>query len=183
MLTKVKAERNADKTINITWEVQNELNVTGYSIERSKDGITFLPLADKSALQNNGSNVIYTHNDANPLSSDNYYRIKVSGKNGEPLYSDIVKVESLKIPPSISVYPNPVTNKKMNLVFVNEPAGTYQLELTNKLGQVMYTGKVAIDGVNITRKVSLIYVQAAGLYRLKIKLPDGTISTQQLMIE
>jgi hypothetical protein len=89
----------------------------------------------------------------------------------------------LNIPGSISVYPNPVVNKEVNIVFANEPAGTYKVELTNKLGQVLYRGKVDVKYVKEKKKVSLANVTAAGLYRLNILALDGSVNSVEILVE
>ena len=178
-ITSVTATRNTDKTISVNWKVENEINLVNYSIERSADGTGFSSAGNQPAT-NAGS---YTFNDLNPLSSDNYYRIRALSQNGLVQYSNVVKVAAIPMPASITVYPNPVQNKEVNMVFVNEPVGTYELELTNKIGQAVYKGKVILNSMNDKKKVSLAYVTAAGLYRLNIKGPDGKVHTIELLVE
>ncbi|MEO6127725.1 MAG: hypothetical protein ABIP30_05240, partial [Ferruginibacter sp.] len=182
-ITTVKATRNTDKTITVNWKVENEINIVNYSIERSADGVTFTNIGTTLPANSNGNTGTYDYGDANPLSTANYYRIKALSKDGQVQYSNVVKVNPLTIPGTITVYPNPVLNKEVNMLFVNEPAGTYQLELTNKIGQAVYKGKVVISTVNEKKKVSLVYVTAAGVYHLNIKGPDGTMHTLELVVE
>ena len=178
----IAAVRNTDKTISVSWKVENEIDVIGYTVERSADGITYQSLSGKAPLNNNGAKAEYTYSDANPLFTDNYYRIKVLSQDGRIQYSTIVRVEALKLPSSISVYPNPVINKEMSLVFVNKAMGTYDIQITDNLGQVVYNGQVFITSVITNKKISLVDLKAAGIYQLTIKAQDGSTNNQRQIL-
>ena len=183
-LISITALRKTDKTISVSWKVENEINVTNYTVERSADGITFNRLSVKAPLYNNGAKSDYNYLDVSPLFTDSYYRIKALSHDGKIQYSATVKVEALNLPPSISVYPNPVINKEMNLVFVNKAMGTYDIKITNKLGQVVYNGEVVVSTVIANKKISLADLKTAGIYQLTIRAKDGsTNSVRQILMK
>ena len=181
-ITSIAANRNADKTIMVKWKVENESNINGYSLERSADGQNFTGITLKNPLANNGSAVTYQYNDANPNNVNNFYRIKATGLSGQVQYSAIVKVGPLQETASIQVYPNPVENKTINIHFVNQVAGNYKLQLTNKLGQVVYNSNIEIDDANITRSIMLDKTIASGNYQLSIVDANAKKSVQQIII-
>ncbi|MEO7043945.1 MAG: T9SS type A sorting domain-containing protein, partial [Ferruginibacter sp.] len=131
---------------------------------------------------NNGGGSNYTFNDAKPLSTDNYYRIKAVSKDGSIQYSPVVKVAALNLLTAISVYPNPVVNAEMSVRFVNQPTGKYGLRLMNKLGQVVYSGKVNVASAIEQQKVSIGNNIAAGTYQLFITAEDGKVTTLQVIV-
>ncbi|MCP9751985.1 GEVED domain-containing protein [Ferruginibacter sp. HRS2-29] len=179
--TGISATRNTDRSIAVKWSVENEINLDKYTVERSADGVNFTGIitADVTNSRN------YGKNDLSPLAQDNYYRIKATSSNGQVQYSAIVKVApiAVTIPASISVYPNPVEDKTMNLSFVNQASGTYQLQLINDLGQVMYSGSVKVTGNNDRKQVKLQTIKATGRYTLKVVAEDGTASSIQLLVQ
>ncbi|MEO8770666.1 MAG: hypothetical protein ABI402_11290 [Ferruginibacter sp.] len=181
-ITSISANRNTDKTIMVKWKVENEINIDKYNLERSADGQNFTGITSKNPLANNGSASTYQYNDANPFSGNNFYRIKATGLSGQVQYSAIVKVGPIQESASILVYPNPVDNKTINIHFVNQLAGTYKLQLINKLGQVVYNGSIEIDDANITRSIVMEKSIAAGNYQLIIIAVDGKKSVQQIII-
>ena len=182
-IVSANAVRLADKSIAVIWNVENENNVSFYTIERSANGITFNNLAVQPPVFNNGSNGSYNFLDAQPLAGDNYYRIKARSLDGRIQYSNIVKVEALAGPSMVNVVPNPVLNKEMNLFFVSKPRGKYDLSLTNSIGQTVYKGQVILSTNNENRKIRLVNVEAAGVYQLTIIGPDRTTVVQRIMIE
>ncbi|HQY40730.1 MAG TPA: choice-of-anchor Q domain-containing protein [Ferruginibacter sp.] len=165
----VAATRNTDKSIAVKWKVENELNIITYSIERSSNGIHFSVLGATTA---NG-NRYYLYNDLQPLMQINYYRIKASGLNGETIYSNIVKVLPEKIKPGMSVYPNPVTNNKINIRFTNMPLGNYNLQLLQADGKLVQQQIVAILAPVYEYGMMLGKTVAAGYYVLKIISETG----------
>ena len=179
--TGISANRNSDRSIAVKWSVENEVNLDKYTVERSADGANFTGIitADVTNSRN------YAKNDLSPLAQENYYRIKATSLNGQVQYSAIVKVApvAVTVTPSISVYPNPVEDKTMNLSFVNQASGTYQLQLINDLGQVMYSGSVKVNGTNDRKQVKLQTIKATGRYTLKVVAEDGTASSIQLLIQ
>jgi uncharacterized protein YjdB len=183
MFTTVSAKRNTDKTIAVSWKVATELNMQGYTIERSEDGRVFNGIITKAAVVNNGGSAEYAGNDISPLANDNFYRIKALGFDGRIQYSAIVKVDPVKSATGISIYPNPVIGKSMQVYFSNQPAGTYMLQLSNKLGQVVYSTAVRIENSNTIKSMQLTNDIAKGNYQLSILSPDGYRTAYQVVVQ
>ncbi|MCP9751960.1 choice-of-anchor D domain-containing protein [Ferruginibacter sp. HRS2-29] len=174
----ISATRNTDRSINVKWKVENEANITGYTIERSADGRSFTGIVN-SAMTSQGT---YGKDDLSPLAQDNYYRIKASGLAGEITYSEVVKVAPLSTKAYISVYPNPVEGKTAQLVFANQPAGLYQVQVINNLGQVIYNGSVKVSGYNFIYPIVLGAKTTQGNYEVKVVKEDGKVSVQKIIV-
>ncbi len=174
--TTIAATRNADKTITVNWGVQNERNVNTYSIEHSNDGINFDALTTQTALAN-GNNNTYSKLDANATSASNWYRIKANIANGLAKYSGIAMVGALPVNntiaiPSITVNPNPVQDKMVQVNFTNK-AGTYQVTLVTSEGRVVYKNNIIITSANVIKTLALGKGIAAGQYQLTITAANG----------
>lgn len=175
----VSARRQADRTIAINWSVANEINIIRYEVERSANGTNFTGIMTIDANGSTG----YGKTDLSPLAADNFYRIRAIGLGNEVIYSSIVKVAPLTAHANMAVYPNPVLNKQMNVVFTGQAKGSYTLQLTNMRGQVVYNGTVKVNTDNFNRQVSLNPALAGGSYQLNIISPDGSIKTIQVLIQ
>ncbi|RYE14565.1 MAG: T9SS type A sorting domain-containing protein, partial [Sphingobacteriales bacterium] len=103
-------------------------------------------------------------------------------KVGAP-FSAIVKVAGIKTAPSITVYPNPVTGKQMQVQFKSVAAGMYQLRLLNTAGQVIFRSAENVTAGSLARSIQLGNDVAAGRYDLLITAPDGSTSNQQVIIQ
>ncbi|RYZ28616.1 MAG: T9SS type A sorting domain-containing protein, partial [Sphingobacteriales bacterium] len=165
----VSARREADNSIQVNWKVANEVNIVRYEVERSANGVQFASIGSKTAE----GMVTYSQRDGNPIPADNFYRIKAIGLGNEVSYSSIVKITGLTSAPLISVYPNPVESKNMNIHFVNQPKGKYALELVNAAGQKVFRGVVKMSENNSVFQQRLENSVAAGHYLVNITGPEG----------
>jgi hypothetical protein len=124
-------------------------------------------------VANNGGRAEYTELDTNPLTGNNFYRIKAISTNGLVQYSNIAKVADIRSEYRIAVFPNPVINKTINISFSNQSAGRYNIQLINVLGQIALNKTEMLDAAPQTKKISLGNQLPSGNYQLKIIAPDG----------
>ena len=179
----ISATRNSDGSIKVNWNVENETGIDHYEVERGADGQNLGSIETAGPSSNNGGSAWYNYIDNRPLKGDNFYRIRSVGLSGNVKYSVIVKVRDVKEEPAISIYPNPVVDKMMNISFKGQPAGTYNIRLINKLGQVVYKANVEIAGsATTTRSFILGNEMNAGIYHLEISSRDSKF-TQQVIVK
>lgn len=179
----ISAKRNDNGKILVSWNVENESGLGHYEIERSGNGQNLTSIETAAVVGNQGGNATYNYVDSKPLSTDNFYRIKSVGINGNILYSAIVKVGNIKTSPAISIYPNPVVDKVLNVSFINQPAGRYSLQLSNKLGQILYRATADINLDMVLRSFSLGNEVSPGIYQLVITSSEGKKSVEQVIIK
>ncbi|MFM2358802.1 MAG: hypothetical protein RLY16_795, partial [Bacteroidota bacterium] len=166
-------------TVITKWITRQELNMKGYWVERSADGIHFNAISSLIEAKNIATTANYQFEDVQPMKGLNYYRLRMADIDNRVSYSSIVKInfESVK---KITVYPNPVTDQTIHLKMLDQPIGRYQLTLTTADGkQIMlqpinYTGNAMIE-------VPLQQSVATGHYILNIQHELG--SAQQLNIQ
>lgn len=91
----------------LTWQVEDEVDVVKYELERSSDGVRFSLL---TSLPVSGSTGNYRHVDAAPFAGNNYYRLKIIERAGDAKYSAIRKVINKGVV-TLSLFPNPVKDK------------------------------------------------------------------------
>ncbi|MGG9972077.1 beta strand repeat-containing protein [Ferruginibacter sp. SUN002] len=164
--------------VRLQWGLNEEKYVVRFVIERSIDGINFLPIGKIEAEDIRGKG-IHQWLDTKPLFGNNFYRIRGIGENGHIIYSPIVRV--LVARPSIAVYPNPVTNGLVGLQFTNMPEGNYQIVLMNSVGQPIVRRQFNHVGGNRTEQITLGTVRARGNYQIEILSPDGSSSVIKLV--
>lgn len=70
-------------------------------------------------------------------------------------------------PPVMSVYPNPVVGRTVNLAFNNFSAGRYEMVITNNLGQRVIAQTVQHNGGNTTQKIQMPS-GSKGVYRVQL---------------
>jgi hypothetical protein len=138
------------------------------------DGVNFTKVATVNVL-NDGIGA-YQWTDKQVTPGDNYYRIRCIGLDGRISYSTVVKVPVVFENPSISVYPNPITDGMIHLHFINQPQGRYKIRLLNSLGQLTVASQIELaGGGNATENIHWNYKTAHGIYQLEITRPDGSL--------
>ncbi len=155
--------RNEGKVNRLKWKVENEFNIKQYSIERSVDGRAF-----KQAGTLNAAGIVkYEWLDESPFSGTNYYRVLAIEADGKIKYSNIVSAVTSSTG-SISIYPNPVINKILNLSFENLSAGRYLVNIFDRTGRKISATFVDYHGGATSKLISLEKASAKGIYYLSV---------------
>ncbi|UAY50928.1 pectinesterase family protein [Ferruginibacter albus] len=161
------AKNNA---VQLNWVSANEMNSEDFKIERSADGINYVEVGSVKANNSNSVNN-YEFTDASSLQGVVYYRLRITDKDGQYMYSKIIRVQLDNAISSISIYPNPA-NAIVNLKFAALTKAT-TAKLTTVTGETVRTITIAQGA---TQKAININTLATGTYF--ISLNDGiTIRT------
>jgi hypothetical protein len=158
--------------IDLQWNVNNEVAMNEYVLERSLDRINFSPFYHASAA-NNGATRSYNSADANYFKGDNFYRVKAIGLAGDVQYSSILKINGGGLTQEILVYPNPVSDKKVNILITAVSSGKYQLNLYNSAGSRIVLPSMQVTAGQNSQTIELPVTLATGIYRLKITSPEN----------
>ncbi|HRD57823.1 MAG TPA: hypothetical protein PK504_07220, partial [Ferruginibacter sp.] len=119
-----------------------------------------------------------------PLAADNFYRIKAIGLAGDITYSPIAKVAPEKIASLITVQPNPVKDKQLNIRFVGQQAGVYKLQLNNALGQLLHQSFINVNTGNEIKSIQLSKDIPVANYQLSICDKNGkVIAAENILIQ
>jgi hypothetical protein len=100
------ANMNSGK-VDLTWETASETNNSYFTVEKSRDGITFNAVSRTEGAGNSSSILRYADTDYDPYDGISYYRLKQTDVNGRSSYSQIVSVNYYFGEDQVSVYPNP----------------------------------------------------------------------------
>lgn len=179
--TSLKAGWQADKTINIQWEVEEEMNVDHYRVERSHNGLQFTAIAKVIASRDIATRRKYRYTDRLPLGEAPYYRITGVDIDGRRTYSKIIKLNTAAAETMLSVYPNPLTIPQMQ-VKVAGPAGNYELALINNAGQKVFSSRLRVNQPGQVQTVSPGKQVINGSYTLILTAEDGATQVQQVII-
>ena len=95
-------------TVQLTWETSNEINNTGFTIQRSPNGIQFDSIGFRPASSVGQVRFIYKFTDPHPLQGANYYRLQQKDIDGKILFSKTIRLD-FNLTNLLSVYPNPAS--------------------------------------------------------------------------
>ena len=85
-LTEFNAQKNTDGVL-LQWITATELNVAKFSVEKSKDGMSFSQMGVVEAT--NQTLAKYSFTDLKPEEAVNFYRLKMVDKDGSYEYSKL----------------------------------------------------------------------------------------------
>ncbi|MBL7917153.1 MAG: T9SS type A sorting domain-containing protein [Bacteroidia bacterium] len=105
--------------VMINWNTSAEMNNDYFTVEKSKDGVSFETVAIVKGSSSSIANVDYNETDFNPYEGISYYRLKRTDNKGKTVYSNMVPVN----------YRFNVNNSNLN-VFPNPNSGKFNLDLT-----------------------------------------------------
>lgn len=144
-------EANAEKDkVALTWATASEINNDFFTIEKSRDGETFEPVAfvQSKATDGYSSNTIkYSYKDNDPLDGISYYRLKQTDFDGSYEYSPMVDVRFDQQQEDIfTIYPNPNRGNTFGLLSnKHDPGEKVSVTITNTSGRVVYQKFIHAD--------------------------------------
>jgi hypothetical protein len=177
-LTNFIALINDNQYVSLSWETQQEVNSSYFSIERSEDGNNWKAVGSVSAADNSASIRYYSFIDQSSIDGIAYYRLKMVDLNGQYAYSDI-KVVRNAVVKSISIFPNPATD--FVNISLNESSTTLVARLINLNGQIL--AQQEMSGSTATTITLSLHNYPQGVYFLQISNSKGTVAqTTKLII-
>ncbi len=150
----------------VNWVIGNELNVAGYELERSDNGIVFNTISVKDPFNRN-STEFYKYDDSRPINNIAYYRLKVVGNNNRIIYSGIITVSENGSNKDLYVIKNPI-DASIDIYAGASVKGIYNYTISNTAGQIMQSGTLDITQAG-NYSIILKPVFSPGIYQLVLK--------------
>jgi hypothetical protein len=161
-ISSFKASNNACE-IDLHWVMENNDNTISFDVERSSDGKSFQSIARVSVQDNSD----YVYKDEGLKNGMYEYRIKITEKNGNNIFSDILSMNlNCNDKGNVMLFPNP--SKDMLTVQAN--TNIHQLKVFSATGRLIETKK----SIPNSRMLLDIKDFADGVYLLQITMEDGT---------
>lgn len=166
----------------LQWSTAQEQNTSHFDIERSFDGQNFIKTGN--SLNAKGSSEIsseykFVDNLPGINVSRVYYRLKMIDNDGRFTYSPVRSVNNTN--QSLTIYPNPVTNKTLKLNSANTLAGKYTFELFTVEGKLLFSKELLLSTGSSSQVVHLPAAIASGSYIVKVRSANETKVLQQLV--
>ena len=159
----------------LLWSVKHDSSIANYGILHGTDTSHLTLLTNILAKWKDTAN--YTFTDINSGSGVNYYRLQITDIRMNITYSPVISVQLAGVPPTLTMYPNPVTGSyvTVNLPSVTAPSQLQVVDFSGNVVQVIPlaagTPQVKIKVMNMNR----------GMY--KIIWSDGNnVSYQTVLI-
>jgi hypothetical protein len=161
----VAAQRKTGATV-VRWKTAQEENVDRYEVERLNTSGSFSMIGSVKS-ENNLTETEYEYIDGLPLIGTAMYRIRAVDLDGQQIYSRIVSVSENNNAGSFLVLNNPA-HEAIYLSCSPAYKGVYKYELFSTSGQLMQSGPLNINGIDII-SIPLTMKTVPGIYLLNIR--------------
>ena len=155
-----------NKIATISWNTVGEKNVSHYVVEKSTDAKSFATIGQSTAKNTATANYSTTDN---TVTATTYYRIKAVSNTGVSSYSNVAKLSSINSQLSISLYPNPLKGKTLNVSIDNASTGKYTVSIYNALGQSVSVQTISHTGGSASHALTISNRLASGVYNVAIR--------------
>ena len=159
----------------VNWITASESRSSHFTIERSYDGIQYIPIAKLPAAGTSKSRKEYSYLDKDARSGNNYYRLVETDLDGHSDSFEITECE-LSNTSGISMYPNPNTGTFELMIETDIVNG--ELKVTNALGKIVSVQKI-VRGSN---KVNLSGL-SKGIYQYSVVQDNKSLKTGKIALE
>ena len=156
----------------INWNVENEISISRYVIEKSTNGIDFVNIGFVNAANKTTYNFI----DATLINGRVFYRIKVIENSGKYFYSKIISISNNKSG-GVKIYPNPAS-EYIHIELDQTPVSGVEIIIYDGAGK-------KVKQVSTLSGFNLINIQELkkGIYHVRIKQPDAPVKTYSITVQ
>ncbi len=169
------ANRLTDNSVQLKWDVSEEVNIIEYQVERSSNGISF---TNVGTIPSKGKS-IYSLTDYTNISGTLYYRVKSVDFDGRTKYSGTIRIQgnsSSSHADKLMAYPNPA-NEEVTLEHRKVIRGT-EMRIFSADGRIM---KVVIPTEGSSHTPVNIAGFKPGLYFVRFDDKNGYFETVKLI--
>jgi hypothetical protein len=163
----VSAQRG-NNTVNVSWTVAQESATTGYTIQRSTDGVNFSDIGTTDYKQSTGTDNVYQYadNSGYVLGGTLYYRVRENETGGYSVYSKIVSIRGNETGGAFSVFPNPAKSF-ITVNFTMTAPATVSFHIYDLSGTSLWANEYQASAGQNSLRIDRVSGLPEGLYLLQ----------------
>ena len=151
-----------------------------FYVEKSTNAVSFSQIKTIANTSNNNTQ-LYNFDEDRTRANDVYYRIKGISKQGQIVFSNIVRLVN-KAEQEVSVYPNPVTNFTLNVEFLKAINESVSLTIFGTKGEKLFYNQINPRGNKVIKVKVPSYFNVHTLYILNITY-GSTVVNEKIVFE
>jgi hypothetical protein len=130
-----------DRVSHLQWATASEYNNDGFALERSANGSNWTQIGFVKGQGNTNQLTNYHYTDRQPMSGENYYRLRQMDYNGSFDFSAVIVLRNESEKLELSAYPNP--SDDIVTISINNP-NEVDLTLTvhDYLGRIIFESRL-----------------------------------------
>ena len=170
--------QNTDEGVLLKWTTSMEKNFDHFEIERSEDGVSFDYVSSVNGKGGVALKTDYAFVDGSARNGKFYYRLRNVDLDNTFDYSKVIVVLAFGDDGVISVYPNPVRDKKLS-VAIPEQYSTARILINDQMGNLVFQSNLVQGEQNIQLTESL----KQGFYIARIMVPGIAPKVVKLWVD
>jgi hypothetical protein len=156
--------------VKVFWSTASEENAKEFIIEKTRNGMDFTEVTHVPAAGNSTVLLNYKGYDDNPLTGNNYYRLKQVDFNGKFTYTKLVTASYQPTVSGFSIVPNPAKDKA-KIAFNSSGSYASSLKITGMDGKVILNREfISDEGRN--EYIIDMDKMSKGIYSVQLILAD-----------
>jgi hypothetical protein len=167
---------NEKEFVELKWITESEINNDYFTVERSANGLDFVPIGVVNGIGTTTTTQYYSERDLYPLNGTSYYRLKQTDYDGTFSYAMPITVFRSGNK-AVQVYPNPNAGDAINLSWSNVK-GEVTIQIHDAIGQLMYEKRMVADENMSGVSINDIDEIKSGLYTLSIVNDQEKLSSK-----
>ncbi len=156
-----------NKGVLLKWSTLSEINNDYFLVEKSSDALTYKSLSKVKGNDHMSGKRDYLVLDNSPLIGANYYRLSQFDKDGKITMFGVVKINFISSNTGLIVFPNPINNAEINIIFNEINAQKKNITLMDMSGRIILKGVFIQQGNQL--RIPLNVKTERGLYILQIE--------------
>jgi fibronectin-binding autotransporter adhesin len=177
------AQLTSRKTVDLNWATASETNNDYFTIEKSKDGISFEKTATISGAGTSRSKQQYHAIDKDPYQGYFYYRLKQTDFDGKFVYSKLVAIDNSNSEVTgFVVFPNPSSDGIIQVSIHGNTSAKAFITITDTYGRTVYSKTVDLSG-NDNTVITLDQPDnlTVGIYNVSLFMNEKWISQKMVI--
>ncbi len=161
---------------SLYWRVNHNEQINSFTLEYSLDKNNFVLAETVSPADESGPLAYSSNHDVSNINSTIiYYRLRLTGKNGRVVYSNIVSVRiSSAIKSGLLIYPNPSVSEKLFASVSSLKGGEAEYIITDINSKTISHKKIILYAGNNTISLSELDNSQPGAYFIKMIVDENT---------
>ena len=171
------AQRNGQDA-DLSWTTGPVLQPVTFSIQRSKDGVSFEPIGSVAAPASSESDNSNEYTDLKPGEGKVFYRIAETEFSGRVIYSSVVSLDFSGSTNVFGIYPNP-SSGSFTIRLTESTTSSVPITIEDMIGNTVYTGVIPASSTQVP--VSTGRRLASGIYIVRL-INEGRPQIGRLLI-
>jgi hypothetical protein len=168
----LQATKVNEQQVRISWQSAIDTAVKEYSLERSKDSITFSPVSLIPSRHSVSQTYTYMDEPGAGEGDKIYYRLFCTAENSRTFYSNTEEVDWIKGDQLLSVYPIPSANGDLTIKWTGLVGSSAELSLTDASGKNILQTTLRSENWPNTHVLHLAHL-SKGTYFLKFYIGNS----------